>query len=562
MRPKILLSLIAIPLLALTCFAQDTTQYWYWYTTPEISRPIAVDSDSSMKFPHALQLSDGRVLVVYLRSALGYQYAILDRYGKIIQAQNVNPANAQINLVSTKLIADGQGGALFCWPEPANPGIRAQRINSEGAICWGDSGREIYPIYEGDYDICIDGNGGFYLAAAPDEPEDEFSDLYLQHIDSLGQTTWGDSGVVVSVDPSGQRYPKVTHDGEGGCYVVWEDWRPPFTSNGAFFMQRFYPTGRAAWDPPNGQFLCYHGDFHQLLPDGENGFIIHTNPGGPYYNSVWRIDSTGAILWSRDHVSWYLWAEMLPGEPGFFYLGFPYGSPAVGGYGVFGQRMDIEGHIYWPTWGSGQVGAEFGVTRDLANGGQAYGYHDGRFFAFYELLHLDATFLRPKFLYTQALDTDGEKTMGDSSVFVAIVYEESYSEVEDPHIIPDGEGGAVCVWCEETCLPDNTFDIYGKHVNADGTLGGPDPRKRPVEIYPRISGISEGRIHFEIPASGRVQVDLYNLLGQHIGTIKNAYLQSGKHSVSIDPTGLVSGIYFVKLSTLSGCHVAKMPIIR
>ncbi len=559
MRIKIFILLISTLILAPPCAAQpDTTQYWHWYTTPEISRPVAADPDSMMKHPHALQFSDGRVLVVYRRSALDYHFLIIDRYGQLTAPQSVHPAVFHSIYGDVELIHDGAGGAVFCWPETLDDTQRTQRINSEGEICWSDSGANVYPEATGHFDICIDGNGGFYLAIAPEEPEDDFYDLYLQHIDSLGQVTFGGRGVVVAAEASSQWFPKVTPDGTGGCYVVWVDHRPPYSSNPAFFMQRFYSTGRAAWEP-GGQFLCYAGTFHQLLPDGECGFLIHTSAmgGGGYANSVSRIDSTGNILWTVPQVSWYLWAEMIPGDSIYFYLGFAVGNPSIG-YWTYGQRMDIYGNVYWP----GQYGAEFGYTSELALGGQTYAYHDDLFFAFYELHHFDHPFDWPKYLYTQALDIDGNKTMVDSSVLTAIVNGEELSVVDYLNIVPDGVGGAVGVWSEETGYNPYTFDVYGKHVNADGTLGGPDPRIKREEPTPQISGVLENRIYFEIPSSGRVQIDLYNLLGQRVRTIGNARLPSGAHSVHFDRANLSSGIYFVRIKTPQGECSGKVAIIR
>jgi hypothetical protein len=85
---------------------------------------------------------------------------------------------------------------------------------------------------------------------------------------------------------------------------------------------------------------------------------------------------------------------------------------------------------------------------------------------------------------------------------------------------------------------------------------------RPEVIYPKISGVSENRIYFEIPSSGRVQIDLYNLLGQRVRTIGNARLPSGAHTIHFDRAGLVSGIYFLRIKTPQGVCAGKVAVVR
>lgn len=70
------------------------------------------------------------------------------------------------------------------------------------------------------------------------------------------------------------------------------------------------------------------------------------------------------------------------------------------------------------------------------------------------------------------------------------------------------------------------------------------------------------RIGFEIPASGRVQLVLHDLLGRRVRTLLDSSLPAGAHAIEFDAANLPSGLYFYTLTTASGTlsrsmHLAK-----
>ncbi len=57
------------------------------------------------------------------------------------------------------------------------------------------------------------------------------------------------------------------------------------------------------------------------------------------------------------------------------------------------------------------------------------------------------------------------------------------------------------------------------------------------------------QINFAIPSEMNVQLDVYNMLGQHVGNLINGRMQAGEHTVSFDGSNFASGMYIYRLST-------------
>ena len=195
------------------------------------------------------------------------------------------------------------------------------------------------------YDISIDGQGGLLITADKDNGS-SWSDIWAQRLDSQEQPLWGDSGSLVINYPNSQLSPKITYRSDGGAYIVWRDSRNGGSYYGDLYYQGLYPWGSQIWI--NGGILIYSWDpwLYDVIPDGEGGFILHCGTGN--YNFAFRVNSGGFLLWRRVPVSWWPWASIIEGEPGFFYLGYEDQNFT----GIFAQRMDIHGNTYWPTFGS------------------------------------------------------------------------------------------------------------------------------------------------------------------------------------------------------------------
>jgi hypothetical protein len=69
-------------------------------------------------------------------------------------------------------------------------------------------------------------------------------------------------------------------------------------------------------------------------------------------------------------------------------------------------------------------------------------------------------------------------------------------------------------------------------------------------------------IRYVVLESGKVQLTVFNLLGEAIAVLVNEFKESGVHTVSFDASELNSGVYIYKLSTSKFSQIRKMILIK
>jgi len=70
------------------------------------------------------------------------------------------------------------------------------------------------------------------------------------------------------------------------------------------------------------------------------------------------------------------------------------------------------------------------------------------------------------------------------------------------------------------------------------------------------------KIGFVLLADEKVNLSVFNLLGEKVGQLLNEYMKSGFHEIEFDAANLSSGVYFYKLSTDSFQSVKKMILLH
>lgn len=69
-------------------------------------------------------------------------------------------------------------------------------------------------------------------------------------------------------------------------------------------------------------------------------------------------------------------------------------------------------------------------------------------------------------------------------------------------------------------------------------------------------------IVFSLPESGLVGIYLYDMLGRNVKVVGLEHRQPGRHTVSIDATGLPSGVYILQLKTGSHSATQKVTLVK
>jgi len=69
-------------------------------------------------------------------------------------------------------------------------------------------------------------------------------------------------------------------------------------------------------------------------------------------------------------------------------------------------------------------------------------------------------------------------------------------------------------------------------------------------------------ITFTIPATSKVNLSVFNVLGQRVASLVNRDLSAGAHSFTFDASALSSGMYFYRLEAGANVSVKKMMLIK
>ncbi|TKJ38429.1 hypothetical protein CEE37_12995 [candidate division LCP-89 bacterium B3_LCP] len=550
MRTKILILLASFLLLTLTCRAQGQlySNYWFAYSTVEVDRPIAADSSIYQSSCSAIPFGEDRMIHFYSEEDFGDCYQIYNIYGEEVFStpQLLLPALDPDYMGIPHVVLDGIGG-LFAVVRISNlqdEGLYAQRLDSEGNRLWGDAGillseEEFHSTLE----ASPDGVGGFlYTFRHADS-----NDIIVQRVDSTGQKEWGDNGVIVCDNLYQQDIPAITHDECGGAYVIWRDYRPPHVfPSGRAYIQKVDFVGNTIWATNGVQFSSINRQpwFFQLIPDGEEGFVLHEGSG--VYNFAHRVDPNGHLLWERDYVSWGDEAQIAEGDSGFFYTAWC----SEFADSIYAQNIDMDGNFHWGDFPGVLMATGNNIYSNLVD---VYYNNSHLFGAFYFGESSPSWDLH---ILAQCLDSNGQYLWGPEGTMVSSNAEGGCFNIS---IVSDQINGATTFFDVHF---NGEHNVFAKHINANGSLGGPKPVRVIPPIRTQISGISEGLVRYNISKPGIVNIDLYNLLGQHIKTIQNNYQQPGTHTTHIDQSSLSSGIYFLRLHTPTGSNVSKMVVMR
>ena len=93
-----------------------------------------------------------------------------------------------------------------------------------------------------------------------------------------------------------------------------------------------------------------------------------------------------------------------------------------------------------------------------------------------------------------------------------------------------------------------------------------DPRlaydyKLKLECYPNPFN-ARANINFTIDTPQQVRLDIFNVLGQHVTTLVDGYLEAGNHSITWNANAEPSGIYFARLISLEKIKPVRLVLLK
>lgn len=285
-------------------------------------------------------------------------------------------------------VSDGQGGAIVIFEQYARGGeyagdidLGAQRVSREGKLLWGKGGESSMTVSSGKYlernaAAIPDGAGGAIVVFESEARSGENAgdvQIFAQRLNSEGKMMWndGERSTGVAYSAWGEKNPVLVPDGEGGAFVIHEQYGPAGENAGDIDVaaQRISRDGRLLWN--EGKRSVDVASSHSLerapaaVSDGAGGIIVFFEleartgkTAGDSEIFAQRLSADGRRLWKKGEESVAVaaskWGEKRPvaiadGRGGAI-VAFEEHGPAgenAGDTDVGAQRLSSDGTMMW-----------------------------------------------------------------------------------------------------------------------------------------------------------------------------------------------------------------------
>lgn len=389
----------------------------------------------------------------------------LDGYGRRLwKTEGVPVAASPADQDNPVLVSDGYQGALITWKEAE--GLYLQRIGPDGntiftapgIIAAADAAGASHPQIAGD------GMGGALLAWS--DPKAGDADIYLQYINAAGQIQWGENGRILIALRGPQENPKIS--GSGPWAVVWEDGRDQTTQGKQLYAQRIGKDGYYYWTVtgvlvsdkgvnPQGADLAIdrQGEVVVFYQDRKKGnFDIYAQKVLADARLAWGkfgivvCNASGSVRQQEVRVAG-------DGKSGYLFAFEDYRN---GFSNIYLQRVNERGELLWNRAGVAAAAGPYNQRNPQiiadGSGGAIVAFEDYR----------DPMGSK---IYAQRINFAGQAVWEAGGI--GLTPASRNSEQSQVQIVPDGAGGAVCVFLDLR-NPLNYMDIYSQRLNGSGQL--------------------------------------------------------------------------------------------
>jgi hypothetical protein len=429
------------------------------------------------------------------------------------------------------------------------------RTNASGDTVWtrtyGDGGAGD----ERAHSVIQTADGSFVMAGYTNSYGAGSWDFYLVKVDSFGDTVW----TRTYGGTSGEEAFCVQETSDGGFVIAG------YTSSFGSGLQDFYVVrtdsiGNTLWENTYGGPQDDYAKSVKQTPD--NGFIIvgSTASFGAGFTDCYivRTNASGDTLWTRAYGGYddeRAYSVDLTSDGGYI-VGGHTSSFGSGDYDVWLLRL--AGEVQEPV-----------VSIDMIPDNPPITVPPGGSFTYTGVL-INNTDLRQLVDVGIYLDVPGIGRYGPIDGILDIPLDAYDTLIAEsmrqrvPRFAPLGEYNYVAI-CGD--YPTMRYDSVMFEFAVAGMESGPGDDWNtdswidrgiilPKEIilgenYPNPFN-SQTSIEFILPEAARVELKVYNILGQELETLADGFRSPGRHEVIWDATGFASGIYFYKLTARQG----------
>ncbi len=374
---------------------------------------------------------------------------------------------------------DGAGGVFIAWidkRDAADDNIYIQHVNADGTMSGQTNGEPVAVIAGSQQSVKVtwDGGTGCYVAWV-DLRADNAGDIYIQHYDADLNPTFAENGVAVANQVNNQeKNPRLSYAGDGNTLLMWEDNRnDPGNQQADIYVQKMSTDDLEQWGA--GGVPATEAEGNQLQArvsgDGAGGaFVVWQDYRTESYSSIYaqKLDANGNQLWAADGSvvidrvdieSDAIAPALRADDQGGLFVAW--GDLSLGSLGIFTQHLDASGNIGFASNGHESAWGIAGSCTNVRN----IGTEEGTL-----VFWTDPRNSGGPHVYMQFLDREtGDPMLAANGVPVALDLE---GEQHNYQVLADGMGGAY-VLIESGS--ESAQQGFLTHVNAQGQdlWGGP-----------------------------------------------------------------------------------------
>jgi len=378
------------------------------------------------------------------------------------QTDGNSVCRATRNQKSPRIISDGAGGAIITWQDYRGGNysdIYVQRVNSNGDTLWTHDGVAVCTATNNQERprLVSDGAGGAVITWQ-DYRSGSAYDIYARRVDSNGHVLWTANGVAVCTATDYQDFPEIVSDGASGAIITWEDFRSDSTYD--IYAQRLDSNGNVKWTS-DGVAVCAASGYQydpRIIPDGIGGAIITWEDwrnGSDSDIYAQRLDSNGNVKWILDGAAVCVATDHQAGQET---ISDEAGGAIItwqdyhGGYDdIYAQRIGPNGNALWVTNGIAVCTADYAqLDPQIAPSGSG-----GAIVTWEDLRNEDD-------IYAQRMDSNGSTLWTANGIPVCTAgFGQNYAQ-----IVSDGARGGIIVW--QDYRSNSESDIYAQRVDSTG----------------------------------------------------------------------------------------------
>jgi len=402
--------------------------------------------------------------------------------------------------------------------------------------------------------VCADGQGGVIVAWSEPAPTDA-GDIYARRFDASGVSVWGTTPMPVCVVSGNQREPRVAPDGGGGVIVVWQDSRGLFGGT-VLYAGRLNGAGQPVWNAtgiPLGTTSGLVAQPAQLVADASGGvFLSWSETGGDV--SLAHLISAGDMDWSVPLGP----AGSIPdaliasdGQGGLLVTWSDDGG-GQGGRDLFLRRLQADGSAP-PGW----IGPELLCDAPGAQSDPRIAHDEsGGAYVLWGDLRSGSTEIFATHIGNSGAAAPGWPVNGQ-----LVCSAPGWRGVKA--LARDGTGGAIALWEDQRDIP--TEVLYAHRMVPGGLLDAPRPPSSATAFaIERVApNPSSGplSVRVSLPDDAAASLELIDVTGRVL--VRRAVFGHGSQTVSLaSGSGVRPGMYVVRLSRPGANRSSRVAIVR